>query len=477
MKLGSYTLQPHQKKAVDQLMTSHTKGLILYFATGSGKSLTSIAAAEALMAGDPKLSVVVVAPASLVINFQNELHKYDVNPKPYTLFSLQGFVKEYDFRGRDADKVKKLNNRILIVDEAHNLKNASSTISKVVVAAAASAYKVIALSGTPIQNRPCEIAPLLCMIKPHCVPITQNSFQERFGLSGLSSHMEQLQKALHCTISHYKPLLEDSNYPTLSIREVLVLMDPVQVKAHLQAVRHLPVVDFEDLAKSDNLMAFLNAPRRIANGTKFEGNMYCSKINEVVRRVVKGVRENQKSIVYSSFLEYGADIVKSLLTKHNIQYALITGEQNAQAKEKARVAYNNREVMVLVFSKAGSQGITLYDTAYVHVIEPDWHSGNADQVIGRSRRWKSHSGRYGNHVTVYRYISTMPPPSSFFSKAKRFVRQIGVVSPLETMTADQVLLELTARKDKIIKEFLSACIKWGQCSKQESPARRFAKTL
>lgn len=115
MKLGTYTLQAHQERAVQQLTSHNTRGLILYFATGAGKTLTSIASAQALMAGNSRLSVVVVAPAALLINFKNELKKYDVNPKPYTLLSLQGFVKEYDFRNRD-DKVKKLTDRILIVD-------------------------------------------------------------------------------------------------------------------------------------------------------------------------------------------------------------------------------------------------------------------------------------------------------------------------------------------------------------------------
>lgn len=322
---------------------------------------------------------------------------------------------------------------------------------------------VMALSGTPIQNRPCEVAPLLCMIKPHCVPTSQSAFEERFGTSGLSSHVPELQKALHCTICHYKPRDDDSAYPTLSIREVMVPMHAVQVKAHLQAVRHLPPVDFEDLAKSKNLMAFLNGPRRISHGTLYDGHMYASKIEEAVRRVVVAAQKGEKSIMYSSFLEYGVEIIKKLLHKHGLAYTVITGEQNREAKEKARMAYNNREVLVLILSKAGGEGITLLDTAFVHVVDPSWHNSQADQVIGRSRRWGSHSGKHGRHVTVYKYISVMPPPSSFFSKAKRFVKQIGVVNPLEIMTADQVLSELSARKETANKRFLKACVTWGTC--------------
>lgn len=287
------------------------------------------------------------------------------------------------------------------------------------------------------------------MIKPHCVPITQSGFQERFGIDGLSGHVEQLQRALHCTISHYKPVGEDSNYPTLSIREVLVPMHPEQVRAHLQAVRHLPPVDFDNLAKSENLMAFLNGPRRISLMVTSGGHIYASKIEEVVRQVIKAIRENHKSIIYSSFLEYGVEVVKKLLHKHDVPYVVITGEQNAQAKEKARVAYNNRQVMVLILSRAGSEGISLMDTAFVHILEVSWHNTQVDQVIGRSRRWGSHNGRHGTHVTVYKYISTMPPPSGVFSKAKRFIRQIGQTNPLETMSADQVLAELCARKEDI----------------------------
>lgn len=462
--LGGYTLQQHQQRAVDRIVSPHNRGVILYFATGAGKSLSSIAAAETLMAANSTLSVVFVAPAALLINFANELRKYGVDPKPYTLLSLHGFIKEYDHRNRDADKVKKLHGRILIVDEAHNLRNTASTISQVVVRAAASAHKVLALSGTPIQNRPCEIAPLLCMIKPHCVPLTQAAFEERFGVSGLDANREQLKKALHCTICHYKPLSENPDYPTLSVREVLVSMHPQQVKAHLQAIRDLPPTDFEDLANSKNLMAFLNGPRRISNGVVSSNHMYAAKLEELVRRVAQGVADHHKSIVYSSFLEYGVNVIKHLLNQQKIPYAVITGEQSRESKEKARIAYNTRQVMVLIFSKAGSEGLTLQDTTYVHVAEPGWSDANIQQVIGRSRRLKSHSGKYGSKVTVYKYLSVMPPPSSLFSKAKRFVKQIGIANPLETMTADQVLATLSNRKEQINQRFMKACVQWGNCN-------------
>lgn len=468
MQFGSFTLAPHQQAAVKRLCDPGCRGLIMFFAVGAGKTLTSIAAAQLIMQTQPSVKeVVVVMPAALVINFRNELAKYKVNSGAYTLLSLHGFTKEYDHRNRDPDNQASLHNKILIVDEAHNIRNQKSAISQVVVNVAASAHKVIALTGTPIQNRPCDIAPLLCMLKPRCVPITQAAFEERYGLSGLDAHRSEIKRAVHNSIAYYKPATNDPSYPSIEVREVMVTMHAPQATAHLQAVRSMPARDFEDLAKSTNLMAFLNGPRRAANAIKHHNKWYAAKLEEIVRRVTAATQQHQKCIIYSSFLEYGVHIISSLLKENGVAFAVITGDQNQDRKEKARVAYNTSKVSVLIFSKAGGEGMSLLNTSYVHVAEPSWQDACVQQVIGRSRRMGSHSGT-NNHVTVYKYVALLPKKETTSahlthqqSNSKTILPRNKPRSSLEVCSADQILAELSARKERINRRFLQACIAWG----------------
>jgi len=43
-------------------------------------------------------------------------------------------------------------------------------------------------------------------------------------------------------------------------------------------------------------------------------------------------------------------------------------------------------IKVLMITAAGSEGINLRNTRYVHLMEPYWHPVRLEQVIGRARR-------------------------------------------------------------------------------------------
>ena len=454
-------LQQHQQNAVSRIVDSNDRGGILYFATGSGKTLTSIAAAEALMARDTALRTVVVCPAALLTNFENELVKAQARRARFDILSYHGFVKAYEHRNRTAPLT--LKDRILVFDEAHNLRNPACSLSQVAVHVAPSASKIILLSGTIVQNRPADIAPLLCMLKPSCVPVSQASFEDRYGASGMRTNQSELRRALRRTVAHYKPDPAATGFPTMEVREVFVTMYPAQAVAHRKAIKGLPIMDFGDLGNSKNLLSFLSGPRRIANAVKVDGKVHASKLETVATRVAAAVGQGRKSIVYSCFLDYGIDVLRDMLTARGIRFAVICGEQNREAKEKARLLYNGREVLVLLFSKAGSEGMSLTDTNYVHLVEPGWNDANMQQVVGRSRRLGSHAGGHGTHVVVYKYVSILPkkPAPDRRGMSGSETRQIGKPNTLSTRTADEILADMSRRKEETNKRFLQMCVRVG----------------
>lgn len=458
----TYALQQHQQNAVDRIVSPDNRGVILYFATGSGKTFTSISAAEALMQQNPALRTVVVCPAALVTNFENELSRAKAHRAKFDILSYHAFVKTYEHRGK-ADP-RTLKDRILVFDEAHNLRNPVASISQVAVHVAPSASKVILLSGTIVQNRPADLAPLLCMLKPNCVPVSRAGFEQRYGPTGTRTHQSELRRALKSSVAHYRPDPQATGFPTMEMREVSVTMYPAQVMAHRGAIKGLPIVDFDDLSNSKNLLSFLSGPRRIANAVKVEGKVHASKLETIAGRVAAGVARGQKSIVYSCFLDYGIDVLKAMLTARGVRFSVVSGEQNREAKEKARLLYNGRGVLVLLFSKAGSEGMSLTDTNFVHLVEPGWNDANMQQVVGRSRRLGSHLGGFGTHVVVYKYISILPrqlPTPGKRLILPRDTRQIGKPNTLSTKTADEILADMSRRKEDINKRFLHMCVHAG----------------
>ena len=61
-----------------------------------------------------------------------------------------------------------------------------------------------------------------------------------------------------------------------------------------------------------------------------------------------------------------------------------------------------------MITSSGSEGITLKNTRFVHIIEPYWHPVRTDQVIGRARRICSHQDLPEQYKTVevFMYLMT-----------------------------------------------------------------------
>ena len=63
-------------------------------------------------------------------------------------------------------------------------------------------------------------------------------------------------------------------------------------------------------------------------------------------------------------------------------------------------------IKLIMISKAGAEGISLYNVRYVHIMEPYWHAVRVDQVIGRARRINSHAQlpESERNIKVFSYL-------------------------------------------------------------------------
>jgi hypothetical protein len=81
------------------------------------------------------------------------------------------------------------------------------------------------------------------------------------------------------------------------------------------------------------------------------------------------------------------------------------------ASKLRKMASNNNMgeiIRVIMITSSGSEGITLRNTRYVHIVEPYWHPVRAEQVIGRARRICSHQALDDDYKTVevFMYLMT-----------------------------------------------------------------------
>ncbi len=138
-------LQPHQQRVVDRIKKEDQPGLVVAHGLGSGKTLTSIAAQEAL-----NMPADVVVPASLQGNYKKEVKKHVGGKTPKRkIQSMQNMTV----------KNTPPTNKMMIVDEAHRARETGNKTYQVL--SKNKAEKRLLLTGSPFYNHPSDIAPLI----------------------------------------------------------------------------------------------------------------------------------------------------------------------------------------------------------------------------------------------------------------------------------------------------------------------------
>jgi uncharacterized Zn finger protein/superfamily II DNA or RNA helicase len=168
-------LRPYQKRGYNWVCSLLYSGFgcILADDMGLGKTVQSIAALLRLK--DEELlrsGCLVIAPAALLSNWEKELSRFAPSlavsryhgPRRIINRKYDVFLTTYQTAVRDAEKLKDVAFSLLLVDEAHLMKNAETRVSRT-VKLLRSQYR-LALSGTPVENRLEDLRSLFDFILP-----------------------------------------------------------------------------------------------------------------------------------------------------------------------------------------------------------------------------------------------------------------------------------------------------------------------
>ncbi len=159
-------------------------------------------------------------------------------------------------------------------------------------------------------------------------------------------------------------------------------------------------------------------------------------------------------------------------------YALYTGTEEAEEREIIRNIYNGawkyiptniarrlgkisnnnnlgEVIKVLMITAAGSEGINLRNTRFVHIMEPYWHPVRIEQVIGRARRICSHQDLPAalQTVEVFIYLMTLTPEQLETDMAIELkLKDLSRRAPYRPLTSDENLFEISNIKEGITNQ-------------------------
>jgi SWI/SNF-related matrix-associated actin-dependent regulator 1 of chromatin subfamily A len=392
----------HQKEAIQKLVEN--KKFILADDMGLGKTTSTIIAA--LETGAKK--VLIICPATLKINWKREIENY--SDKPIYIAEGKNFntdadfvITNYDIIKNFHDPKKKDDSQILlskfdlvIVDEAHYIKNATAQRTKLINDIVKNIDRIWLLTGTPMTSRPIDYFNLLSIIDS---PVARNwmayairycqGYQFNVGgrkiwnVTGASNLEELRDRTLGLTLRRLK-------------ENVLDLPDKIITPVYLR----LKSKEYEEVMGEyydwydKNPEESKSLTVQFSKLTKVRQIIADEKITQTIELAENILEQDKKVIIFCNFTDslnkiaehFGKAAVKlnGAMSKPEKQYSVDQFQENP----KIKVFVGN--------IKAAGVGITL--TAAEAVIMNDLSFLPSDHAQSEDRAY-----RYGqkNNVLVY----------------------------------------------------------------------------
>lgn len=500
--IGEDDILKRNQKIVLEIMTKYdfdTRGLLIMHKMGLGKTWVAISVAMQMRA---KRQIIVLLAKSLQENFKTDLRKYlaitkfEDDPERFInevfkFISSNASNMAQQF-GRVTDlvineKYKELasinlNNKLLIVDEAHNLfrmiTNGSKNAIKLYSAIKrAKNLKILFLSGTPIASDPFELVPCFNMLAgKNILPEDYEDFYEHFvedykiknkgkfqnrvvgmvSYADVSDNVRQLFPEQLDTIIHRVPM-EDTQY------------------SFYQMAREKEITENQRIIKQRSVAPATKPKNTASSSYRVRSRQYSNyyapektSLSDITNpsspkfeQILKDIENtNGTSLLYSQFIGTGGLGVFELLLRQNDYkkytpteglkkqktYCLITGEITFDDRKTLISTLNSDENMrgeiikLILVSSTGAEGLDLKNIRSIHIMEPYWNPGRVDQVIARGVRLGSHLAlpEEDRNVQPHIYISISPPDRD------------------ETLTTDEELYRKSVQMASSIKEFHDA---------------------
>ena len=414
-------LRPYQEDGFRWLsaLKDNSFGGLLADEMGLGKTLQVITLMGSSLRNGRCL---VVCPASLVYNWDSEIHKFMPMLKTRiisgTAKERESLIKEsqedeilitsYDMLKRDIQHYENLRFDIEIIDEAQYIKNAGTSASRSVKSILASFR--IALTGTPIENRLSELWSIFDYILPGFFS-TYNHFRKMYENPITKDQDDLVQRDLTSMISPFilrrlkKDVLKDlpdkleqvyyakleGEQKKLYDSRVASLKNSLSKQTDEQFKENKMVV----LAELTKLRQLCCEPSLLYD--KYKGNS--NKKDMCLDMIQEAVDAGHKILLFSQFTTM-LDELTSLMEERGIRYHLLTGSTPQKQRAQMVRSFQDDDVPVFCISlKAGGTGLNLTAADVVIHYDPWWNTAVENQATDRAHRIGQ-----TNVVSVYRLI-------------------------------------------------------------------------
>ncbi|WFD06104.1 hypothetical protein MVES1_001445 [Malassezia vespertilionis] len=435
------TLRDYQIQGLNWLISLYHNGIngILADEMGLGKTLQTIAFLGYLKyfrdISGPHL---VIVPKSTLDNWVREFNRWVPG---FRILELRGTKEErhgiiqkrllprdfdvlvttYEMCIREKSSLRKLSWEYIVIDEAHRIKNAESSLSLIVRSFTSRSRLLI--TGTPLQNNLMELWSLLNFLLPD-VFSSADDFQTWFQSKGGDGEeqenvVEQLHKVLRpFLLRRVKADVERSLLPKKEINVFVGLTDMQRQWYKSLLEKDIDAVNGV-ISKKEGKTRLLNIVmqlRKCCNhpylfdgaepGPPFTTDEHlvdnASKM-VILDKLLRKMKERGSRVLIFSQMSRMLDILEDYCLFRDYKYCRIDGSTNHEDRISAIDEYNKPESEKFVFlltTRAGGLGINLTSADTVVLFDSDWNPQADLQAMDRAHRIGQ-----TKQVYVYRFVT------------------------------------------------------------------------
>jgi SNF2 family DNA or RNA helicase len=410
----------YQEDTARKVMKDFRGRAILADEVGLGKTIEAGIIMKEYLARGLISSVLVLTPSSLVGQWHEELReKFGLDfvssndplfRKDSTAFWNESYIVASLHAARTQrhfEAVTSRNYDLVIVDEAHHLKNQQTKGWKLVNAVKKTF--LLLLTATPVQNNLDELYNLVTLLRPGHLS-TRTAFKEEFVTRGNPTDprnrqkLKQLLKKImvrntrSVTKLHLPPRLAMTTRIEPSEEEDRFYAAISELVSDHEAVQEagLPLLRMRRLMESagSSHVAALGMVRKLRQAGSGRFAEHCDRVIDAGERIGKGQKTGKvldlieslsdQAIVFVNFVAT-LEHLRDALAERNIPHVLFYGGLSSAQKKKAIEDYG-KGCKVLLATGTGGEGFNLQFSRIMVNYDLPWNPMEIEQRIGRIHR-------------------------------------------------------------------------------------------
>jgi hypothetical protein len=421
-ELLRHPLLPYQREGMIHL--AFGERALLADEMGLGKTIQAIAACELLARRQGVSRVLIVCPASLKAEWEEQIARFAdrsarsvFGPRPARLAAYRDppffTIVNYEQVLGDAEAINDvLAPDIVVLDEAQRIKNWHTKTARK-VKSLRSPYAFV-LTGTPVENRIDELYSIVQYLDPELVgPLFR--FNRRFyelderGRPVDYRNLEDLRRWVQPVLLRRRKADVESELPGRSVKTFFVPMAEEQQARYDEfskdAAKLAQIAQRRALTQQEfDRLQMLLACMRMTCDTPAILDPTCRvspKLEELERILEDLLQEPGRKIIVFSEWERMLQLVRELAAELGVEAAWHTGSvPQIRRREEINRFKHDPACRLFLSTDSGSVGLNLQAASAVINIDLPWNPAKLEQRIARA--WRKHQTR---SVTVINLVA------------------------------------------------------------------------